>query len=33
MGTTRRWASADLEVLHNDDKRYEIIDGELCVSR
>ena len=33
LATTLRWASADLEVLHNDDKRYEIIDGELCVSR
>jgi hypothetical protein len=27
MGTTLRWASADLEVLHNDDKRYEIMVG------
>jgi len=33
MGRTLRWTSAALEVLHNDDKRYEIIDGELCVSR
>jgi len=33
MGTTLRWTSADLEVLHNDDKRYEIIDGDLYVSR
>ena len=33
MGTTRRWTSADLEVLHNADKRYEIIDGDLYVSR
>ena len=33
MGTTLRWTSADLEVLHNDCKRYEIIDGELYVSR
>jgi Uma2 family endonuclease len=31
MGTTLRWTSADLEVLHNDDKRYEIIDGDLYV--
>ncbi len=33
MGTTLRWTSADLEVLHNDGKRYEIIDGDLYVSR
>jgi hypothetical protein len=33
MGTTLRWTSADLEVLRNDDKRYEIIDGDLYVSR
>ncbi|HEX9900758.1 MAG TPA: Uma2 family endonuclease [Candidatus Methylomirabilis sp.] len=28
-----RWTSADLEVLPDDGKRYEIIDGELYVSR
>ncbi len=28
-----RWTSADLEVLPDDGKRYEIIDGELHVSR
>jgi Uma2 family endonuclease len=33
MGTPLRWTSADLEVLHNDGKRYEIIDGDLYVSR
>ena len=33
MGTALRWTSADLEVLHNDSKRYEIIDGDLYVSR
>lgn len=33
MVTTLRWTSADLEVLPNDGKRYEIIDGELYVSR
>ena len=33
MGTTLRWTSADLEVLPDDGKRYEIIDGELYVSR
>lgn len=27
-----RWTSADLEVLPDDGKRYEIIDGELYVS-
>ena len=32
MVTTRRWTSADLELLQHDDKRYEIIDGELYVS-
>jgi hypothetical protein len=33
MGATLRWISANLELLHNDDKRYEIIDGDLYVSR
>jgi hypothetical protein len=33
METTLRWTSADLEVLPDDGKRYEIIDGELYVSR
>ncbi len=28
-----RWTSADLEVLPEDGKRYEIIDGELYVSK
>ena len=32
MGPTLRWTSADLEVLPDDGKRYEIIDGELYVS-
>jgi Uma2 family endonuclease len=35
MGTpaSLRWTSADLELLPDDDRRYEIIDGELYVSR
>jgi Uma2 family endonuclease len=33
MTTSLRWTSADLEVLPDDGKRYEIIDGELYVSR
>ena len=33
MTTSLRWTSADLEALPNDGKRYEIIDGELYVSR
>ena len=33
MGTTPRWTSADLDVLPDDGKRYEIIDGEIYVSR
>ena len=33
MGTILRWTSADLDVLPDDGKRYEIIDGELYVSR
>ncbi len=29
-----RWTTADLELLSNNEwKRYEIIDGELCVTR
>src|SRR3982751_1476339 len=32
MTTLPRWTSADLEVLPDDGKRYEIIDGELYVS-
>ncbi len=28
-----RWTTADLELLPNDDNRYEIIDGELFVTR
>jgi Uma2 family endonuclease len=31
--TSLRWTSADLELLPEDGKRYEIIDGELYVSR
>lgn len=33
MTTTLRWTSADLELLPDEGKRYEIIDGELYVSR
>jgi Uma2 family endonuclease len=33
MTTTLRWTSADLETLSDDGKRYEIIDGELHVSK
>jgi len=33
MATNLRWTSADLELLPEDGKRYEIIDGELYVSR
>ncbi len=33
MSTSLRWTSADLDVLPDDGKRYEIIDGELSVSR
>jgi Uma2 family endonuclease len=34
MNTTAlRWTSADLETLPEDGKRYEIIEGELYVSR
>ncbi len=32
MTTLPRWTSADLEVLPNDGKRYEIIAGELYIS-
>jgi len=33
MPTALRWTSADLTLLPDDGKRYEIIDGELYVSR
>jgi Uma2 family endonuclease len=33
MSTARRWTSADLAALSDDGKRYEIIDGELYISR
>jgi Uma2 family endonuclease len=33
MGRSLRWTSADLEVMPDDGKRYEIIDGELYVSK
>jgi Uma2 family endonuclease len=33
MASTLRWTSADLESLPDDGKRYEIIDGELFVSK
>src|SRR5919199_1588511 len=33
MDTALRWTSADLAVLPDDGKRYEIIDGELYVSK
>lgn len=33
MSTELRWTSADLAVLPDDGKRYEIIDGELSMSR
>jgi Uma2 family endonuclease len=33
MSTETRWTSADLEVMPDDGKRYEIIDGELYVSK
>ncbi len=33
METALRWTSADLEVLPEDGKHYEIIDGELYMSR
>lgn len=28
-----RWTTADLELFPDDGKRYEIIDGELIVTR
>ncbi len=31
--THLRWTSADLELFPEDGKRYEIIDGELLMSR
>jgi Uma2 family endonuclease len=33
MASTLRWTSADLESLPEDGSRYEIIDGELYVSK
>jgi Uma2 family endonuclease len=33
MSNTLRWTSADLELLPEDGKRYEIVDGELFVSK
>lgn len=33
MGAALRWTSADLEVMPDNGKRYEIIDGELYVSK
>jgi len=33
MTSTFRWTSADLDALPDDGKRYEIIDGELFVSK
>jgi Uma2 family endonuclease len=33
MTELKRWTSADLELLPDDGKRYEIIDGDLLVSR
>lgn len=33
MSTTSRWTSADLDALPDDGKRYEIIDGELHMSK
>ena len=33
MDTALRWTSADLELMPDDGKRYEIIDGELYVSK
>jgi len=33
MDTALRWTSADLAMLPDDGKRYEIIDGELYMSR
>jgi Uma2 family endonuclease len=33
MTTSLRWISADLDALPDDGKRYEIVDGELYVSK
>ncbi len=33
MDTSLRWTSADLELMPDDGKRYEIIDGELYVAK
>jgi len=33
LSTTRRWTSADIALLPDDGKRYEILDGELYGSR
>ncbi len=33
MATSLRWTSADLDALPDDGKRYEIVDGELYVSK
>ena len=33
MTTTMRWTSADLALLPDDGKQYEIIDGELHMSK
>ena len=33
MSTTQRWTSADLDSLPDDGTRYEIIDGELFMSK
>jgi Uma2 family endonuclease len=33
MNTSLRWVSADLELLPENGKRYEIIDGELFMSK
>jgi len=33
MSTTTRWTSSDLESLPDDGTRYEIIDGELFMSK
>lgn len=33
MSTTMRWTSADLAVMPDDGKRYEIIDGDLFMSK
>src|SRR5215467_12237079 len=33
MVTTLRWTSSDLELMPDDGKRYEIIDGDLYVSK